>query len=626
MLNWRSIELTNTNLTGSTSLSRQALFPFMVVFTGILMITWTWKAWGDLIVDFGRELYVPWQLISGKVLYLDIYYHHGPLSPYFNALAFSLLGPSLRSLLIVNFAIVVTLCWLLYVLISHISDRRSALVCLFVFLLLFAFAVHANFNYLTPYSHEMTHGMLLSVLILYVFQRWLESSRPICLAGCGSLAGLLFSTRPEMFFAVVVAMTAGICLVVWKKQMPAKRVLSGVVLLTSCMLLVGLSCFALLCTWMPWQVALQGALGGWWYLLNTKVTDQYVYKVWAGTLHPFRNMLIVLLWFSAWLGILAVAIRSAQKPPVPYTTSEKWHNVLLLPGAFMCPIAVLFSSPFRAFSALPVLLGIVIIVGLQWLNRNNSVETFVKLSGTVVLSVFALLLLTRIILNVRILHYGFVLAMPGVLVLVVGVSYWIVNNIRQRGWKVWKFELIMACFLFVVIIVPHFWSMHKVISVKRFPVGQPPNQFLDFEYRAAALNEMLSIMETHIKEDETLAVWPEGAALNFLSRRPNHGRFVRLIYPCLVRHGEDKILTSYATHPLDFILLVHRNESEFGVGYFGQGYARNLMAWLQRNYIERHQVGGAPFNERNEFGMILFQRRDLTLGKNVHAEENKLRK
>ena len=35
---------------------------------------------------FGRELYVPWQLTQGKVLYRDIESIFGPLSPYLNAL------------------------------------------------------------------------------------------------------------------------------------------------------------------------------------------------------------------------------------------------------------------------------------------------------------------------------------------------------------------------------------------------------------------------------------------------------------------------------------------------------------------------------------------------------------
>jgi hypothetical protein len=256
-------------------------------------------------------------------------------------------------------------------------------------------------------------------------------------------------------------------------------------------------------------------------------------------------------------------------------------------------------------------------------HRNNDVKTFVKPAGTLVFSVFALLLLTKTILNTSIFHYGFVLAMPAVLVLVVVMSYWIVNNIRQRGWKVWKFELIMVCFIFVAIVVPHFWVMYKVVSLRRFPVGDPPNQFLDFEYRAATLNEILSLIKTHIKEDETLAVWPEGGALNFLTQRANPTRFLSLMPSILLGQGEDEILSSYATHPPDFILLVDRRDAEFGAGRFGQGFARNLMTWLRRNYVERNQVGVRPFSEENGYGILLFQRRGPSLSTNTGAEEEK---
>jgi len=614
--------LTEESPIPTTSVFRKAFFLLVILLAGFFMILWTWNVWGDFIIDFGRELYIPWQLSSGKALYLDISYRHGPLSPYFNALAFSFLGPSLRSLMLVNLLLLATLCWLLYVLISHISDRRSALVCLFLFLLLFAFAVcHrlTNFNYLTPYSHEMTHGMLLSILTLWIFQKWLESGRTRWLLGCGSLIGLLFSMRPEMFFAVVVAVTAGISLMVWKKQMIARRALKSVVLMTSWMLLVGLGCFALLCTQMPWPLALQGALGGWWYLLNPEASGQYIYKVWAGTLQPFRNMFVALLWLSIWLGTFAIAIRSARKSSVPSTAHEKRLDVLLLSVVLMCIIAsLLFSNPLGVFSALPVLLVIVIVFGLERLRYNNDVKTFQKLTGAIVFSVFSLLLLTRMILRTRISHYGFVLAMPGVLVLILVMVYWVENDIRRRGWKVWEFELIVGCFLLLMIVVPHFLVMYNVISLKRFPVGQPPNQFLDFKSRAPALNETLSLIQSRIKENETLAVWPEGVALNFVAQRANPTRFISLIHPVLLREGESEVLNSYATHPPDFILLIHRPDSEFGAGGFGEGYGRNLLAWLWQNYVATDQVGARPLSGENEFGALLLRRHDLAHAANVH--------
>ena len=56
------------------------------------MIALTWRGWADPLVDFGRELYVPWRLAEGERLYLDIAWFNGPLSQYWNALWFRIFG------------------------------------------------------------------------------------------------------------------------------------------------------------------------------------------------------------------------------------------------------------------------------------------------------------------------------------------------------------------------------------------------------------------------------------------------------------------------------------------------------------------------------------------------------
>ena len=49
----------------------------------------TWRKWPDLIVDFGQQLYIPWRISAGAVLYRDLFYMAGgPLSQYYHALLF----------------------------------------------------------------------------------------------------------------------------------------------------------------------------------------------------------------------------------------------------------------------------------------------------------------------------------------------------------------------------------------------------------------------------------------------------------------------------------------------------------------------------------------------------------
>ena len=60
----------------------RAAGPLILLAATIAMLWWTWFKWPDPVVDFGRELYTAWQISEGKVLYRDIAYFNGPLSPY----------------------------------------------------------------------------------------------------------------------------------------------------------------------------------------------------------------------------------------------------------------------------------------------------------------------------------------------------------------------------------------------------------------------------------------------------------------------------------------------------------------------------------------------------------------
>jgi hypothetical protein len=57
----------------------------------------SWRKWPDILINFGRELYIPWQLNQGFRLYLDIAYFNGPFSPYVNSLIFKIINHYVQS-------------------------------------------------------------------------------------------------------------------------------------------------------------------------------------------------------------------------------------------------------------------------------------------------------------------------------------------------------------------------------------------------------------------------------------------------------------------------------------------------------------------------------------------------
>ena len=54
------------------------------------MLHATWLTWPDAFIDFSRELYLPWRVSQGDVLYRDLAYYFGPVSVYTNAALFAL--------------------------------------------------------------------------------------------------------------------------------------------------------------------------------------------------------------------------------------------------------------------------------------------------------------------------------------------------------------------------------------------------------------------------------------------------------------------------------------------------------------------------------------------------------
>ena len=191
-----------------TPLPHKLIGPMVVASLAVAMLAITWGTWPDPIIDFGRELYMPWQICQGKVLYRDILYFNGPLSPYLNALWFGLFGVSIRTLVWCNLGIAALIALLIYRLIDIISDRATATVACVTFVGIFAFGHSseiANYNFVCPYSHELTHGMLLSLAAIYCGWRYLRHGRAAWVICGRRLTGLVFLTKPEMFLAAFSA-------------------------------------------------------------------------------------------------------------------------------------------------------------------------------------------------------------------------------------------------------------------------------------------------------------------------------------------------------------------------------------------------------------------------------------
>lgn len=592
---------------------RIALGWVAVAAIGAGMLAWSWGTWPNPYVDFGRELYVPWRLAEGDVLYRDIAWFNGPLSAYWNAGLFELFGPGLRVLVVANLVAVAALVSILYALLRRAAGRLAAFVGCGVFLVLFAFNridAIGNDNYLTPYSHEVTHGLLLSLAAFLAFA--LLRTKPLW-AGltCGVLLGLVALTKAELFVAAAGGLGAAFLLD------PRTRHPTAFLALLAATAAPVLLAFALLSLALSPAAALEGTLGAWPALFESGVTSQYFYRVTLGVIGLEDNLTQLASWSIAWgvviAGIVGLSLR-IRAPELRARGSS--DDRMVLGGVWVGVWAVvaylgdaLGASWPDALRPLPfALAGLALTSGIEALRSSRRGEgTFVLRTAFIV---FAGLLLAKVALRVRLDQYGFALAMPGTMVLVAFLLGTIPAWVDGRGGdgRIARAAGIGVLTGLVISMAP---IVAARIDERSEPIGRGPDAFLTDAIAAPVLEGVTQALLQR-ERGETLAVLPEGVMINYLTRRVNPTGHVNFMPPELLIFGEDRILEDFRRNPPDLIAVTHKDTREYGVGFFGSGYGRELYRWVGANYRPVALFGDPPLEPGSHFGVRLLERRTIT--------------
>ena len=570
------------------------------------MAAWSWGRLVEIQVDFGREIYVAWQLAEGKRLYADLVYYYGPLSPYFNALLFDLFGVSLRTLMVGNLVIAGLITVVLYLLFRGWADAFAETIASLVFPLLFACGTYGPpkiFHYICPYSHAATHGLLLGLVSILLAGRVNRAPTRRNAFLCGLAIGLAFLTKPELFVAAGVAVLFGLCLTAWQHHLTRWRALGLVATWLAGAGLVVLAAFIALRLEMPSQTALLGVLGSWPYLRNQG--DALFYQRVMGTDQIGPNliaMLRVLSWYGALLMPLAL-----------YVPVRETRAVLLGLGAGSLAVAVActWPHPLDLLRPLPVFLLALAIGFGWWLIQSRDATRAQTVTRKLMLTVFAGLLLGRIALRTSVLDYGFVLSVPGTLILIVALLDWLPAWFGAKDHRLVYTGAVLS--VLAICVVASFPLFHP----SRYPVGSGSDAFLS-DRRCQLVVPLLEDIRHRVRPGETLCVLPEGIMINYLTRIESSVPFDCFIPPVLQMFDERKIVASFRAHPPDYVLLCHRETPEYGPALFGRDYGRELSSWVMERYSPVAQYGHDPMSEDGD-GFILMAPRSAQDGKSIQS-------
>jgi hypothetical protein len=490
----------------------------------------------------------------------------------------------------------------------EIGDRRSATTACVTFITIFAFGnllSTSNYNYICPYSHDITHGVVLTMAVIWCLMMYHRQARMIYIAGVGLALGLTFLTKGEIFLAGAAAIFTTLGLTIWLERPRWEQLFKLLGIFVGTALIPVITAFVLLCTVMPADNALQGTIGTWLWIGNKEYTSLSFFDRVMGTDYPWENIKKLLLWTISFLaifaptGLIAMALRKKGQ-------SRIWMSVACFA---LTAMALWFNrgmvSWFDVARPLPLLM-LALIVGsfVLFVKRDTENQLRRRLIVRLSMAIFAFTLLGKIILNARVCHYGFVLAMPSMLLLVLTLTCWIPNWISSRGGYGGFFRAVGLGVLLIYILA-HLQIMSFLLSKKTCVVSEGADTFIATS-RGYAVNLLLNQISQQVKSNETLVVLPEGIMVNYLCRRINPTPYVAFMPSELIMFGEDKMLASFKEHPPDYIALVHKDTSEYGFPFFGKDYGQRLFEWIKNNYNLIIQIGAPPLQDKH-FGIQLMQ-------------------
>ncbi len=602
----------------------RAVSTVVLVATFVGLAMWSFGRWPDVLVDFGRELYLPWRLVNGDALYADVAHFNGPLSPYLNALWFQIFGVGLSTLVWVNLFVLALISAALVRLLERMADTFTATIGVLSFLCIFAFGhmvAYGNYNFVTPYSHEVVHGFGLSLCaLLCASRRTAETSRWD--VATGVLLGLVFLTKAEVFVAALLGVGASWASIGLRRSADAGPTWRPVAVVIASALFPVIFAGLLLSFSMPVGEAFVGLLGSWPGIVSGDAASLQFYRRWMGMDRVGANLASMSFEFGGLLAFIAVAA-VADRLSIrlsPRLSSRAQFAVGLVLGTGIGIFSLGWSLDWmRVGRSLPL----VALCGgaFAWVRYWRSGERSPRSgSAEIGFAVFALALLFKMILAARVYHYGFALAAPAGILLVVLLVDWIPSELRKWGGSGRVFRGVAL--VMVAVATGNYVELSGArYETKTVPIAESPDTFLArppqsgvLSGRAALVDELLVRLDA-LPEDATVLVLPEGVMINYLVRRRSPTRYVTYLPPELILFGEQEMVDALSSNPPTVVVLVHKDTREYGYPLFGRDYGQQIMNWVRERYEPTSPLlGDEPLAPGSRFGIRVWEARATSSG------------
>lgn len=564
----------------------------LIVLIGILIgfVVLTWGRWAHPIVDFGREVYVPWRLCEGEILYRDIAYLFGPLPPYWNAFLFKIFGVSLQTLRFADVGLTCAITVLIYRLFYLCLGRFEAFFLTLCFISLFAtsFGMGWNMYYLAPYSHNPLFAIFFGFIALNLLQSYGQKSSEAKLFTLGAVLGLQCLSRIEIFCLFVIGILVGFLIQAKNRGSSAKDSAFKISLLCLGILIPVTAAFLYFFVVLKSVDALLYILGyqkNWVNLSQVYIyTKQYV---------QWKLNLVLGSFSFLWCAYLCAIV---------YLASRELANIKQMknPGfniAWIFFLAVLFGCLGFTIGTefiyhVPRSQSIfAVIAGSYFFRRMKKAANDAERNSSWVmltLCVIALLMMVKTPLLAWLYGYALLYNLPGCLLL--GVCLMTIFAGRmEKLFSAGRFVRTLAAVIIIVMGVNVMSRSYGKLMLRKTRIsnGVETMYSLGKENRwgpGESVNKFIAWTKSQLGPNDTFVCLPEGVMLNYLTRHKVSGRDITYMPAEIAVFGEESMLADLKQRAPDYFVLIHTNAFPYGMDNFSEDYLPMIKNWVISNY------------------------------------------
>ena len=514
-----------------------------------------------------------------------------------------------------NFAIYLAILALVYGGLRKGWGRLAAFAGSLVFVMVFSFSQLegiANYNYLSPYSHETTHGFLLVLIVIHLWASWLRRPHLWKIVFAGFCCGLCVLLKVEIIFAAgLVTIGAWARAFVSSNDLRRFRawlpigipfVLAGVLP----------SLIATLILWrdggFTFMTAFCWANIGWTGLFVYKnIASDPIQMQFLGLTDIPGNLATICIYGG--LAVAAICGLAAICQKLKLRKEFDLRAMLLLAGA---GLASYWLSWIEWGGTFPAGICLALFIALRERAPRAISPDAATIDGASVRWLFLLAaaaFLARMCFNPRIYHYGYYqAALAGLVIVATGFrSLPDLFGLRKSNRDLYLASL--GIFLAVGL-----WRLEErsrqILSLKTQSIGEGVDQFYGFSSEVDPTSAILEAARTRLSASSdchSLLVVPEGVMLNYLLRRPVPISAYNFNPYWL--NWRDRILGGLQKAPPDYVVLISRDMREYGMNYFGDSpeHGKKILAWIDANYRRVWQAGGNPL-DMSQRGALILQR------------------